>query len=130
MVSVMVETMTVGTTAAGPDLADVIRDVRDAAAAGTVFGAPVRQDDVTVIPTALFKAFGGGESDGEPMGGRPASGVRVLTRPAGAFVIAKGRATWRPAIDINRIVLGGQIVAVVALLTIRAIVLARSRRRA
>jgi len=34
--------------------------------------------------------------------------------------------TWRPAVDLNRIVLGGQIVAVFALLTIRAIVKARA----
>ncbi len=35
--------------------------------------------------------------------------------------------TWRPAIDVNRIVLGGQIVAVATLLTIRSIVKARAR---
>jgi hypothetical protein len=29
---------------------------------------------------------------------------------------------WQPAIDVNRIILGAQIVAVVALLTARAIV--------
>jgi hypothetical protein len=35
--------------------------------------------------------------------------------------------TWRPSVDLNRIVLGGQIVAIVALLTIRAIVKARAK---
>jgi hypothetical protein len=35
--------------------------------------------------------------------------------------------TWRPAVDLNRIVLGGQVVAIVALLTIRAIVKARAK---
>jgi hypothetical protein len=35
--------------------------------------------------------------------------------------------SWRPAVDLNRIVLGGQIVAIVALLTIRAIVKARAK---
>ncbi len=35
----------------------------------------------------------------------------------------------RPAVDLNRIVLGGQIVAVVALLTIRTIVKARAKAR-
>jgi hypothetical protein len=37
--------------------------------------------------------------------------------------------SWRPAVDVNKIILGGQVVAVVALLTIRAIVKARLRRR-
>jgi hypothetical protein len=116
----MIETM-----AGEPMIADAIRDVIQTAAVGTVFGTPVREDGVTVIPTAVFKAFGGGESIAEAAAGRPASGVRVTTRPAGAFVIASGRATWRPAVDVNRIILGGQVVAVVALLTVRAIVRAR-----
>ena len=37
--------------------------------------------------------------------------------------------TWKPTIDLNRIVLGGQIVAIVALLTIRSIVKARTKVR-
>jgi hypothetical protein len=37
--------------------------------------------------------------------------------------------TWKPTIDLNRIVLGGQIVAIVALLTIRSIVKARTKAR-
>jgi hypothetical protein len=35
--------------------------------------------------------------------------------------------TWRPAVDLNKVILGAQVVAVVALLTIRAIVKARSK---
>ena len=37
--------------------------------------------------------------------------------------------TWRPAVDVNRIVLGA-VVAIAALLTIRAIVKARAKARA
>lgn len=36
--------------------------------------------------------------------------------------------TWRPAIDVTRIIRGGQVVAVVALLTLRST--ARSRAKA
>ena len=36
---------------------------------------------------------------------------------------------WVPAVDINRIVLGGQIVAIVGLLVVRAIIRARRARR-
>jgi hypothetical protein len=35
--------------------------------------------------------------------------------------------TWGPAIDVYKLILGGQIVAVVALLTIRAIVKVRAK---
>ena len=55
-------------------------------------------------------------------------GFGITTTPVGVFVIQDGDVTWRPAVDVNKIIVGGQLVAVVALLTIRAIVKARSRR--
>jgi hypothetical protein len=36
-------------------------------------------------------------------------------------VIRDGEATWQPALDLNRVILGGQIVGIVALLVLRAI---------
>jgi hypothetical protein len=41
----------------------------------------------------------------------------------------EGELSWRPAVDVNRIVLGGQVVAIIALLTVRAIVKARVKAR-
>jgi hypothetical protein len=35
--------------------------------------------------------------------------------------------TWRPAVDVTRIILGAQVVAVVALLTVRAVMKARAK---
>jgi hypothetical protein len=37
--------------------------------------------------------------------------------------------TWRAAVDLNRIVLGAQVVAIVALLTVRTIVKTRAKTR-
>ncbi len=34
---------------------------------------------------------------------------------------------WRPTVDVNRMILGAQVVAAIALLAIRSIVRARSR---
>jgi len=53
----------------------------------------------------------------------------MSARPVGAFVIRDGEMTWRPAVDVTRIVLGAQVVAVVALLTLRRIVKIRSKAR-
>jgi hypothetical protein len=53
----------------------------------------------------------------------------MTARPVGAFIIRDGELSWRPAVDINRIVLGGQVVAVVALLTVRTIIKARTKAR-
>ena len=51
-----------------------------------------------------------------------------MARPVGAYVIRGEQVTWQPALDVNRIIMGGQLVAIVALLTVRTVVRARSRR--
>jgi hypothetical protein len=45
-------------------------------------------------------------------------------------VIKDGEATWKPAFDLNRTVLFGQLIAIVALLVTRSIVktLAKAKR--
>jgi len=53
----------------------------------------------------------------------------MTARPVGAFIIRDGELSWRPAVDVNRIVLGGQVVAIVALLTFRAIIKARAKSK-
>jgi hypothetical protein len=44
-------------------------------------------------------------------------------------VIKGGEVSWKPALDLNRIILMGQVVAIVALLTARAIVKASTKHR-
>lgn len=53
----------------------------------------------------------------------------MQARPVGAFVIKDGDVSWLPAVDVTRIILGGQMVMIAALLTLRTIVRARARRR-
>ena len=47
----------------------------------------------------------------------------------GAYLIRGDDVAWRPAVDLNKVIIGGQVVAIVALLTIRAIVKARASSR-
>ncbi len=84
---------------------------------------------MTVIPAARVQggAGGGGGEGPEGQGKGSGSGFGVNARPVGAFLIEGDEVTWRPAVDLNKIILGAQVVAVVALLTIRAIVKARSK---
>ena len=49
-------------------------------------------------------------------------GFGVMAQPAGAFVIKGNEVSWQPALDLNRVILMGQVVAIVALFTARAIV--------
>jgi len=109
---------------------DLLEKVRDGMTAHAVVAEPITLDGLTVVPVARISGGGGGGggtgpgAEGEEGSGTGA-GFSVSSRPVGAFVIKDGTVRWRPAIDVNRVILGGQIVAVVALLTIRAIVKGR-----
>ncbi len=91
---------------------------------GTVYGEAVERDGVTVIPVARVLGGGGGGGDAQDNGG---GGYGVDARVTGAFVVREGTVRWVPAVDVNRIVLGGQVVAIVALLVLRRAI--RRRRR-
>jgi len=107
---------------------DVITQARDTMTVKRVFGDPFEKNGLTVIPAAKVQGgAGGGDGEGPDGTGKGSgSGFGVSARPVGAFVIRGGDLTWRPAVDLNKVILGGQIVAIVALLTVRAIAKARA----
>jgi uncharacterized spore protein YtfJ len=110
---------------------DVVRRLVDGASVHSVFGEPVTQDGVTVIPVARVGGAGGSGGGGSgPAGGDSAGtggGYLLRARPAGVFVVRNGRVSWRPAVDVNRLVLGGQLVALAAALAVRAFIRSRGR---
>jgi uncharacterized spore protein YtfJ len=107
---------------------DVINEAKAAMRASEVFGTPYEKNGVTVIPAARISggAGGGGDQHDPQAGG---GGFGVSSRPVGAFVIKGDEVRWQPALDLNRVILMGQVVAIVALLTARAIVKASTKRR-
>jgi uncharacterized spore protein YtfJ len=111
---------------------ETIRDVIDGTAAGRVFGTPITQDGLTILPVAKVSGGGGGGGGTSPAeDGRDASGsgggVGTSAKPLGVFVIKDGNVGWRPAVDVNKVIVGGQIIALAALVMIRAMVKARTR---
>ena len=48
-------------------------------------------------------------------------GYGLLAWPVGAYVIAGGRAEWRPVVHVTVLALGGQLVALAAILTAGAV---------
>jgi uncharacterized spore protein YtfJ len=98
---------------------DAINQAREVITVRRVYGEPYQEDGVTIIPAANVMGGGGGGGDTEGNGG---GGFGVRARPAGAWVIKNGEAEWRPALDLNRVILVGQLVAVVALLVARSVV--------
>ena len=111
---------------------DAITQARDTLSVKRVFGDPYEKNGVTVIPAARVQggAGGGGGEGPEGQGKGSGSGFGLNARPVGVFLIKGDEVTWRPAVDLNKVILGAQFVAVVALLTIRAIVKARATSRA
>lgn len=105
---------------------EVINQTRDAMTAKRVYAEPYQQDGVTVIPAANVSGGGGGGGDTQGNGG---GGFGMVARPAGAWVIKDGEAVWKPAIDVNRIVLMGQLTAIVLFLALRSILVAWAKRR-
>ena len=113
------------------EVQEVLAQARDAMTVKRVFGEPYEKNGITVIPAARVQggAGGGGGEGPEGQGRGSGTGFGMSARPVGAYLIRGDEVTWRPAVDLNRIVLGGQIVAIVALLTIRAVVKARAKAR-
>lgn len=121
----------------------VLEQAGDSIGAKRVFGEPYEKNGVTVIPAArIMGGVGGGEGEapkpdgeeGEEAAGRRASGAGggygLSGGPAGAYVIKGDDVKWIPAIDVNRLMLGFQIVMVVFLLTVRSISRARAKAAA
>jgi uncharacterized spore protein YtfJ len=116
---------------AAMEVNDVISQARDTLTVKRVFGEPYERNGVTVIPAARVQggAGGGGGEGPDGQGKGSGSGFGLNARPVGAFLIRGGDVMWRPAVDLNKVILGAQVVAVVALLTIRTIVKARAGSR-
>jgi hypothetical protein len=93
----------------------VLATLADRLGRDQVFGPPVERGNTTVVPVARIRAGGGG---------RPSSGngAGLVARPVGAFSVGPdGYVRWHPAVDVNKIALGGQLVvgAVLAFAVLR-----------
>ena len=119
-------------------LSELVEEATDAIGVKRVFGEPFEKNGVTIIPAARFMGGAGagegtvpaaaGETDetdaAHPAGGS-GGGFGITGRPAGAFVIRGNDVRWLPALDVNRLMLGFQVVMIVFFLVLRSI--SRSR---
>ena len=111
------------------DLLEQIGKAEEAFTVRRVFGEPYVKDGVTVIPAARVQgAVGGGGGEApEGQGKGTGTGFAMNAKPFGVFVMKDGDVEWRPVIDVNRVILGGQLVVIATLLVVRAIVKARAK---
>jgi uncharacterized spore protein YtfJ len=121
---------------------DAGRSLADLLTVRRVFAEPVVRDDVTVIPVARVVGGGGGGGGTSPAGqhdddgaaapgGRDASGsgggLGVRVTPIGVYVVRGADVTWRPALDLQRVIAGGQTLGALAILTVLVGLLRRRR---
>ena len=115
------------------EIEDVVNGVRDTLSVKRVFGEPYEKDGVTIIAAASVRGgAGGGKGVGQGpsdqgKGSGSGTGFGMNARPVGIYVIRGDKVRFQPAVDVNRIVLGAQLVAALAFITVRAIVKARAK---
>lgn len=86
-------------------LDELMATAREAITVRRVFAEPYEQDGTTVIAAATVAGGGGGGGGHDDHGGEgEGGGFGVTARPAGAYVIRAGKVTWRPAVDVNRLI--------------------------
>ena len=109
------------------DVNELMTQTRDTLTVSRLFGEPVERGGVTVIPVAVVRGGGGGGRgegsgpEGVGTGSGSGGGFGLAAKPAGVYVIEGHSVRWRPAVDVNRVVLGAQVVVIVALLALRSV---------
>jgi uncharacterized spore protein YtfJ len=112
------------------DVQQMLSQAGDALTVRRVFGEPYERDGVTVIPVAAVRGGGGGGGGQGPQGeSGSGGGFGLSARAAGAFVVRGGHVSWTPAVDLSRVILGAQVVGVVAILALRSVLKVRAKRR-
>ena len=96
---------------------EVLHDTEESLNARRVFGEPIQVDGATILPVAVV---GGGGGAGTRADHQHGVGFGLRARPAGVYVIKDGEARWRPALNLNLIIAGGQLVALAGMLALRS----------
>jgi len=108
---------------------EAIAGAYDALTVRRVYGDPIERDGVTILPAAAVRGglgYGGGNDGRGNEGGGGGSGL--MARPVGVYKIQDGKVTWEPALDVTRIAIFGQVVAIVFLLVVRSVLKRRWKR--
>jgi uncharacterized spore protein YtfJ len=101
------------------DFLDTLSSARDAVTVKRVYGEPYERNGVTVIPAASVLGGGGGGGGTEPNGEEGSGlGFGLRGRPVGAYVIRGEQVSWEPALDVTRLAVGAQLLALAALVLI------------
>jgi len=119
--------------ASAEDVFESIRGSREGLTVRRAYGDAYELDGVTVIPVARVAggaAGGGGEgSDDEQSGGGFGTGFGLNVHPIGVYEVRGTKVEWKPAIDANRLLRGGQVLGGIIAVCITLVALARLHSR-
>jgi uncharacterized spore protein YtfJ len=97
---------------------DKLGAVKDTMTVSRVFGESYQVDGATLVPVATVRGGGGGGGgEGTAPGGEGTGTGAGLG--FGVYVVKDGEVRWQPAIDVLRVVVGGQLLALAAILALR-----------
>lgn len=111
---------------------DNLRGTRDAMSVSRVFGDPFTVDGVTIVPVARVSGGaggGGGEGTGsdEEVGQGFGTGFGFGAQAVGVYEIHDGQVNWKPAVDINRLLRGSQVLGGIISVIVGLVFLRRQR---
>jgi uncharacterized spore protein YtfJ len=106
---------------------EVLAQARSSMTVKRVFGEPIEKDGLTIIPVAKISGGGGGGGgQGDDGSGGSGVGYGLQSQPLGVYVIKDGKLSWQPSIDVNKVIMGGQILVAVALIVLGTVLKAKA----
>lgn len=101
------------------DMENFVGGIKDVITVKQVFGDAYEKEGVMIVPVASVRGGGGGGAGQEKENGSEGAsgsgvGMGFEARPAGVYVIKEGSVKWQPAVNVNRIIAGAQLVAAAA----------------
>ena len=94
------------------NVVELMQKAKDSVDLHQVFGEPYQVGDVTIIPVARAGGGGGGSAAATARGGE---GYGFGIQPTGGYAIKGDSVKWVPAVNVNSIITGAFVVAVVAI---------------
>ena len=110
------------------DATAMLEGAKDVITAKRVIGDPYEKNGVTVIPVVAAGGGGGAGGGNGPDGQGTGGGLGLSVKPLGAFVIKGDDVRWLPAIDVTRVIIGGQLLMLFGLFAIRGMIRSRTKR--
>jgi uncharacterized spore protein YtfJ len=106
---------------------ELVGKARESLGAATVYAPPYEKDGISVIAAASIAGGGGGGAGRDKRGQGQGGGFGLNARPIGAYLIKDGALYWKPAVDVNRLLIVSGAIVIAALVVTTRILKVRQR---